>query len=250
VSGTPLSASEVTAVILAGGLGTRIQHLLPGLPKPLAPVCGRPFLEWAVCYLGRQGVRRVVLATGHLAEKVEEHFAAQPVRGVRVACVRETQPLGTAGGFLNAVRGVADRSVAWLVLNGDSLALAPLTPLFDAAGREGFPGAILGVAMPDASRYGTIERDATGALAGFREKQAGAGVISAGVYVFRSELVAEFPPATPLSFEKDVFPAWSARRVRLKVCVADAPFLDVGTPESLPLAEKFVRDHPEFFQAG
>lgn len=248
MSAKPIAASEVTVVVLAGGLGTRVQHLLGGLPKPMAPVCGRPFLEWVVRYLARQGVRRVVLSTGYRAETVDAHFAPQPVRGVRVTCVGETQPLGTAGGFLNATRGAGEIPEAWLVLNGDSLALSPLAPMFESASQGGFQGALLGVPMPDAARFGTIEQDAAGALTGFREKQPGAGIINAGVYLLRHELLAEFPRRQPLSFEKDVFPAFTARGARLKVCVADAPFLDVGTPESLPLADAFVRDHADDFR--
>ena len=130
-----------TAVVLAGGFGKRIQHLLPDLPKPMAPVNGRPFLEWVVRYLAAQKIRRVILSTGHRAEIVAKHFRSQPVKNVHVSCVPETQPLGTAGGFLNAIRGAADGSrpqgPAWLVLNGDSLAPASLAEMFQFAGRAG-----------------------------------------------------------------------------------------------------------------
>jgi D-glycero-alpha-D-manno-heptose 1-phosphate guanylyltransferase len=245
----PLAPNECVAVILAGGFGTRIQHLLQHLPKPMAPVNGRPFVEWAVRYLAKQGIRRVVLATGHLAETVEHHFESRPVRGVRVRCVAETTPLGTAGGFRNAAVGSGESAQAWLVLNGDSLALASLEPMFQALADEGVEGALLGVPMPDASRYGTIERNASGDLIGFNEKRPGAGVINAGVYLFRESLVRLFPSRAPLSFEQDVFPALAARGVRLKVCVTQAPFLDIGTPESLPLAEAFVRENAAFFES-
>ena len=102
-----ISPEQITAVVLAGGFGRRIQHLLPDLPKPMAPVNGRPFLEWVVRYLAAQKIRRVILSTGHLAETIARHFRSQPVKNVRVSCVPETKPLGTAGGFLNAIRGAA-----------------------------------------------------------------------------------------------------------------------------------------------
>ena len=100
-----ISPSQITAVVLAGGFGKRIRHLLPVIPKPMAPVNGRPFLEWVVRYLAAQKIRRVILSTGHLAEIVAKHFQSQPVKNVRVTCVPEAEPLGTAGGFLNAIAG-------------------------------------------------------------------------------------------------------------------------------------------------
>jgi len=241
------STDPVAAVVLAGGLGTRIRHLLPNVPKPMAPVNGKPFLEWTVRYLAGQGIHSVILSTGHLAESIERHFQAQPVNRVSVRCVPETKPLGTAGGFLNAVRSSAENPAAWLVLNGDSLALAPLGGMLQSLAEPGIDGALLAVPMPDASRYGTVEQNAAGELVAFREKRPGAGTINAGVYLFRASILRFFPDRAPLSFEKEVFPELAARRVRLKVCVTQAPFLDIGTPESLPLAEVFVRDHPGFF---
>ncbi len=242
-----ISPEQITAVILAGGFGKRIQHLLPDLPKPMAPVNGRPFLEWVVRYLAAQKIRSVILSTGHLAETIARHFQSQPVKNVRVSCVPETEPLGTAGGFLNAIRGAAETPAAWLVMNGDSLAPAPLAQMFQSLDDPDWAGAILGVRVADASRFGTILQDANGALAGFNEKKPGAGVINAGIYLFRTSAIDSFPDKTPLSFETEVFPALVASNVRLKVCVTDAPFLDIGTPESLGQAERFIGQYaPQF----
>jgi NDP-sugar pyrophosphorylase family protein len=259
---------QITAVILAGGFGTRVKHLLGDLPKPMAPVNGRPFLEWVVRYLAAQQIRRVILSTGHLAEIIERHFHSQPVKNVCVSCVPETKPLGTAGGFLNAIRGAAEKPAAWLVLNGDSLAPAPLAQMFQLLDDVETEGAILGVHVADASRFGTIsvnDNSGTGFqpvcgsqagslrhygdLAGFSEKKPGAGVINAGIYLFRAAVIDLFPDKSPLSFETEVFPALVAEKVRLKVCVTNAPFLDIGTPESLPLAEEFIRRNAHFFES-
>ena len=248
-----ISPEQISAVVLAGGFGRRIQHLLPDLPKPMAPVNGRPFLEWVVRYLAAQKIRRVILSTGHLAETIEKHFQSQPVKDVRVACVPETKPLGTAGGFLNAIHDAADggrpQGPAWLVMNGDSLAPAPLAQMFQSLDDSKNDGAILGVRVADASRFGTISQNARGELAGFNEKKPGAGVINAGIYLFRAAAIDSFPDKTPLSFETEVFPALIAEKIRLKVCVTDAPFLDIGTPESLPLAEEFIRRNALFFES-
>ncbi len=242
-----LSPAQTTAVILAGGFGTRIRHLLGDLPKPMAPVAGRPFLEWVVRYLAAQKIRRVLLSTGYRADTVAGHFAAQPVQGVRVTCVPETRPLGTAGGFLNAARGGAESPAAWLVLNGDSLALAPLDKMFGLLNDAEVDGAILGRRVADASRFGTVSKNAAADLVSFNEKRPGAGIINVGVYLFRASAIATFPDRVPLSFETDVFPALVAGRAGLKVCETEAPFLDIGTPESLPQATQFVQEHERWF---
>ena len=244
----PTGLENTFAVILAGGFGTRIKHLLRDLPKPMAPVAGRPFVEWVIRYLAHQGIRRVVLSTGYLAESVAQHFAAQPVRGVRVDCVPETTPLGTAGGFLNAAAAVAEKPAHWLVLNGDSIAFAELKAAAAPLASNRAQGVIVGVEMADASRYGTVAADATGRLKSFMEKQPGAGVINAGIYFFAHDLLAQFPHQRPLSFEKDVFPKLIATGVALQVQATRAPFLDIGTPESLPQAEEFIRSNRAQFQ--
>jgi len=245
----PVSPAQITAVVLAGGFGTRIKHLLVDLPKPMAPVNGRPFVEWVVRYLAAQGIRNVILSTGYLSETVEKHFSPSPVKSVRVTCLPETTPLGTAGGFLNAASCAAEKPAAWLVLNGDSLVLAPLERLFAALDQSVNEGAILGVPMADASRFGTVSQNVAGDLTGFDEKKPGAGNINAGVYLFRHATVGKFPSKSPLSFERDVFPALIRTGARLKTVLSEAPFLDIGTPESLPQAEVFIRKNLAQFAA-
>jgi NDP-sugar pyrophosphorylase family protein len=241
-----VAPEKITAVILAGGFGMRIKHLLGDLPKPMAPVNGKPFVEWIARYLAAQKIREVILSTGYQAETIEKYFQSQPVKNVRVNCVPEATPLGTAGGFLNAISG-AKNSEAFLVLNGDSLAPAPLDGLFQSLDDPQISGAILGVRVPDASRFGTILQNANGDLTGFNEKKPGAGIINAGIYLFRAATIEQFPRKSPLSFETEVFPSLISQGARVKVCVTDAPFLDIGTPESLPLAEEFIRANANFF---
>ncbi len=239
-----------TAVVLAGGFGTRIRHLLPDVPKPMAPVCGKPFLEWVVRYLAHEGISRIVLSTGHLAQVIAGHFAAQPVPGVSISCVPETEPLGTAGGFLNAGRNAGHTPSAWLVLNGDSLVLTPLEPARRQFAEPGVEGVLVGCRVPDASRYGTLALGPRSDLLGFLEKRPGAGVISAGVYLMKHPLLEAFPRARPLSFETEVFPTLIRGGHKLKVHPVEAPFLDIGTPETLRQAEAFIEaNRRNFFVA-
>ncbi len=243
-----ISSENISAVILAGGFGTRIKHLLGDLPKPMAPVNGRPFLEWVVRWLAAQNIRRVVLSTGYLAETIEKHFSSQPVAGVTVSCVPETTPLGTAGGFLNAVQQSKVNSAAWFLLNGDTLAFANLADALRELENEKTAGVIFGREVPDTSRYGSLVSDAHGNLACFAEKRPGQGVISTGVYLFRDALVKKFSEQRPLSLEAEVFPALTTAGESLKVLRIHAPFLDIGTPDTLREADFFIQQNIAQFQ--
>ena len=235
------------AVVLAGGLGTRIRHLHPDVPKPMIPVCGRPFIEWVARYLRNQGLTEIVLSSGHLSEVVDRHFRAQPVPQTRILCVPESEPLGTAGGFLNAAHKSGLHPKGWLVLNGDSLVFAELAQATALISSKNADGVFVGTRVPDAARFGTLDTNSEGKLLGFAEKRPGAGVINAGVYLFKQELMEQFPPERPLSFEKDVFPRWLAGGRRFQVIEAAPPFLDIGTPESLALAEDFISENQRWF---
>jgi D-glycero-alpha-D-manno-heptose 1-phosphate guanylyltransferase len=249
MSGSIPATSEATAVILAGGFGTRIRHLLDDVPKPMAPVAGRPFLEWVVRYFRTQGVRRFVLSTGYRAEVIARHFAAQPVPGVDVICVPETEPLGTAGGFLHAVAGSGFASSLWLVANGDSLALTALDGFIAEAATEPVSAAILALAVPDTSRFGTLDVTSDGRLVRFAEKRPGAGLINAGVYAFKGKTLGLFPAKWPLSFELEVFPALLSGPGEIAVQAVEAPFLDIGTPASLAEAGRFIQANFSYFSA-
>jgi NDP-sugar pyrophosphorylase family protein len=235
--------SHVVAVVLAGGFGTRVAHLLPGVPKPMALVAGKPFLEWVVRYLAHQGVTNVLLSTGHLAEVVEHHFQSNPVPSLRTRCIAETQPLGTAGGFLNAARLSGETPPAWLVLNGDSLVFADLASVAGQFDDPDTHGVMVGCLVADASRYGTLAISPGGRLQGFAEKRPGKGVINAGVYLLRHSVVRELPATAPLSFELDLFPRLIRENIMLKAIALRTPFLDIGTPESLRQAESFVEQN-------
>jgi NDP-sugar pyrophosphorylase family protein len=230
---------RITAVILAGGQGARIRHLLPELPKPMAPVLGRPFLEWVVRFLVQQGMTRIIISTGHKADLISAHFNRLNFPGVSMICALEHEPLGTAGGFLRAAGMESTAPEAWLVCNGDSLTLAPLSVLWqDPSAKE--RGALLALQMSEASAYGKLMCRSDQVIEGFAEKQPGAGLINAGVYFLPHKLVGQFPSGRPLSFELDVFPYFISIGITLHAVPVTVPFLDIGTPENLLRAEDFI----------
>jgi len=242
-------AGSPAVVILAGGLGTRISHLLPNLPKPMAPVSGRPFLEWCCRYLAGQGIGRIMLSTGFRGEVIEHHFARVKIPGVLITCHQEMAQLGTAGGFLNAAGAAGTTHRGWIICNGDSLVLASIGPFLSAVTGGGESCGVLGVTVEDTARFGTLKTGPGNRLQRFAEKRPGSGTINAGVYYFPDSAPARFPNRQPLSFEVDVFPALLEAGVPVLVHQVTAPFLDIGTPESLAQAGEFVEKNQHFFRA-
>lgn len=234
------AVAELTVLILAGGKGTRLQGLFPETPKPMIPVAGKPFLHWLTRLIAGEGPRHFVYATGHLSPQVEAWAGDGSMPGLRRECVRENEPLGTGGGLFNCL----DRCAAWtLVANGDSLVTCGLTDLLALAGSD-VDGGLLGIEIADAARYGSLDVAGDGRLIGFREKVPGRGLINGGLYLFRTELLRRLHRPGALSIETDLFPELLAAGARLQVISAgEAPFIDIGTPETIVQAEAFVRKH-------
>jgi D-glycero-alpha-D-manno-heptose 1-phosphate guanylyltransferase len=105
------------AIILAGGFGTRLKEVISDIPKPMAPVNGKPFLAWILLYLKKYGIEKVTFSTGHLSEKIEEYFGSE-YDGIKIVYAHEKTPMGTGGGIKLAVQ--KSQSHTLLVLNGDS----------------------------------------------------------------------------------------------------------------------------------
>jgi len=234
--------SGVCAVLLAGGRGTRLRGVLPGVPKPFIPCAGRPFIEWVIAWFGDQGVRYFVVTLGHLADVAEAALTARPDDGARVTVVREPEPLGTGGALRFALPHTEGASLV-ACTNADSLVLADLAPAWRALLRPEIDGVMVGLEVEDASRFGTLATDADGYLTAFREKVPGRGVINAGVYIFKRAALTGLPARSPLSMEHDVFPGLLAEGRRVWVHCVSAPFLDIGTPESLPQAGPFLNEY-------
>lgn len=236
---------QPTAVVLAGGLGTRIQHVLAGRPKPLAPVAGKPFLEWLLRYLKAQQIRRVIISAGYRAEMIEVFASSVALPELNTTVIAEHTPQGTAGGFLEAIADA--QSATWIVTNGDSLVCADLRGFISELGDETVDAALVGLHVDDASRYGTLRCDSESNLLAFAEKTPGAGLINAGIYLFRHRAVASFPRQRPLAFETDVFPALLGGGAKIRVHKVTAPFIDIGTEASLREAEDFIVTNQRFF---
>jgi D,D-heptose 1,7-bisphosphate phosphatase len=226
------------AIVLAGGLATRLGDTSADVPKCLQPVAGRPFLDHVIWNLRRQGVRRVVLCTGRLHEAVEAHVRDGSALGVEAVYAREAEPLGTAGAAALGARQLSgDLAV---VCNGDSL--FDVNQLDLAVHLRRAPDAFTALALhrePDAERYGSVVLDPDGRIATFEEKGAvGDALVNGGVYCARTAWLSSLQVA-PYSLERDVFPGLAAEG-RLVGVVRDGFFTDIGTPGSLLAAQESV----------
>jgi D-glycero-alpha-D-manno-heptose 1-phosphate guanylyltransferase len=236
------AAAMPPALLLVGGRGTRLGSVCDRLPKPLLPVAGKPFIEHIVHWLVGQGVRRFFFLTGHLGERVEAHFAGRPRPGVTYSFVPEANPLGTGGSVCAALASTGLRE-RFLLLNGDSFVPFPIAGLVEAAGR--CAGALLAGEAHEGGRYGSLEVSPDGMLQGFVEKRgtgSGRFLVNLGVYCLSPELFWRFPSGRAYSIETDFYPAWIAAGEKLAVIQVNCNFIDIGTPDSLHAAEKFVTD--------
>ncbi len=228
------------AVVLCGGLGTRLRAAVPDRPKPMSEVRGRPFLEWLLRWLAAGGVRRAVLATGYLGDSIEEHFGSGASLGIAIDYSRELEPLGTAGAVALAA-GQCGRQ-PMLVLNGDSFTPADLTRLWTGHRQRRARATIWTVPADAVSRFGALSIDGGGSVTSFVEKPGSrdaagvGGLVSAGIYVLEPDVVAEMPANRPLSLEADVFPGLVGRG--MYAAQGEPPLVDIGTVESYATVER------------
>jgi len=229
------------AVILAGGLGTRLGPLTRTIPKPMAPVAGAPYLEHQLHLLRQQSFRDVLLLTGYLGEQIESYFGSGKELGLRIRYSRERRPLGT-GGALREARTLLDES--FLLMYGDSL----LPIQYAVATRRLKDSAALGVivAYRDAARETTVPPnvaiDRSGLVTRYDKTAAGDPAleyIEAGVSCFRREVLDLVPDGGPVSFEQSVFPRLIDRR-QLAGLPTRQRFYDIGTPERLRALEEYL----------
>lgn len=211
------------------------------MPKPLVPVAGRPFLYWVTSWLIGQGVSDMVYSAGHLGEQIETWVAGLRLpEHSRAICRRERSPLGTGGAVLACLDVCQDLV---LVVNGDTLLLAELSPVVSRLRTDELEGLILAVPVADASRFGRLELGDIGLLRSFPEERPGAGVVNGGVYLFPRAVLERFLPVHPMSVEHDLLPELLRTRARIGVSELEAPFLDIGVPETLAMAGEFVAVH-------
>lgn len=226
---------DMTSLLLVGGLGTRLRSVVPSTPKPLASVGNRSFLELLVRQLRSQGIRRLVMCSGYLADQIESTFGDGRAWDVVIEYSREQEPLGTAGAVKLAQRHLQDGS-DFLVMNGDSFLEIDFNELVRFNRERNGLASMAVVPVADTGRYGTVRVDPAGRVVGFTEKVGahGPGLINAGVYVF-NRTIFEHIAEGPISLEKDVFPLVLDRGIY--ALEQRGMFIDIGTPEDYARAQ-------------
>jgi len=223
------------AIVLAGGLGTRLQSIVRDIPKAMAVINGRPFLEYLLDYLGSCGIVHVVLSVGYKSEFIKDHFQDH-YKSISLTYVMEEIPLGTGGGVRRAFDQI-DGDDAF-VLNGDSLFLVDLQSMYRFHKNS---GTLITIALnfrDNTERYGSVELDHLHRIRTFREKGAhsGAGYINGGVYILNKNfLTSEIFPER-FSLEKDCFEEYF-RTVEMLGFPSEAYFLDIGIPSDYEKAK-------------
>jgi D-glycero-alpha-D-manno-heptose 1-phosphate guanylyltransferase len=227
---------DVTAVILAGGLGTRLRSVVADRPKALATVNQRPFLSFLLEKLAAAGIGHAVICTGYLGDQIRDAFGTC-YRGMQLAYSQESEPRGTGGALRLALPLFPSELL--LVLNGDSFCN------FDYRAFLGFHRQKLATMslclaeVADVSRYGAVGLDDGGRILQFCEKGVarGAGVINAGVYLTTRTLISTIPPEVVISLERDVIPTQIG--AGLHGFRSPGKFIDIGVPADYAAAQQF-----------
>ena len=231
--------SEITVVILAGGLGTRLRSIVSNRPKVLAEVLGRPFLAYLFDQLDHAGAREVVLCTGYMAGSVREEIG-NSYRSLRIEHSMEDVPLGTGGALRLALPLIKSDTV--MVMNGDSYVNADLKTFLAWFLRKDIVAALLLAKTLDTSRYGRVVIASDDRIETFEEKGGikGDGWINAGIYLFQKKVLETISPGKAFSLERELFPSLIGKKLYGYRC--EREFIDIGTPKSFLKAEKFFSE--------
>ena len=232
------SERDITAVGLCGGLGTRLQEVLPNKPKVLAEINGVPFIYYLLGKIEKTGCRNVILCTGHLAEQVES-LLGNKYRELTIVYSKESNPMGTGGALLNAEQYIATNYA--LVMNGDSYVECDFRDYYYWHVKVGANISMIVKETSDTSRYGSLSLGEKDRITQFQEKvcnyERAGKFINAGVYLMDHQIFHKIPKTFPVSLEKEVFP--NLLSDGLFGYRIDGHFIDIGTPQSLVEARAY-----------
>jgi len=222
------------AIILAGGLGTRLRSAVPDLPKCMAPVAGKPFLFYVIDHLQKQGVDKFIFSLGYKSEVIIEYTKTQyPKTNIQYSI--EEDPLGTGGAIKLAASKAIEKNV--LVLNGDTLFSVDIKAISALHETKDANCTLALKPMQNFERYGVVELNSDSSVASFKEKQFyKEGLINGGVYALNAEKFLKEALPEKFSFEKDYLEQYYDKR-KIYGIVQDEYFIDIGIPEDYDRAQ-------------
>jgi len=230
-----------SAIVLAGGLGTRLRSAVPDLPKPMAPVAGRPFLEILLDYWISQGVERFVLSVGYRHEAIIEYFGER-YRNANLAYVVEETPLGTGGGVLLAAEKLASEE-SFLLLNGDTYFAVDLHMLKQFASATKADWCFALFRAQETGRYMGMEVGADGAIGALKSRSGQPGrLVNGGAYLIKQKALAAcgYHAGDKVSLEDDILPKTKAMEQRLYGKEFSGKFIDIGVPHDYEFASTLL----------
>ena len=215
------------AIILAGGLGTRLQPIISQVPKPMAPIGNKPFLAYLLAYLQKQGITQVILSVHYLAEKIKEYFQSS-YKNMSISYVHENEPLGTGGAIAHAL-SILPSKEAFFVLNGDTFVTLDYQEMYRQHQLLHTDFSIALRQVDDCGRYGSIQMENDRVIAFNEKNHSGPGLINAGVYVISPSLFEPFNMPKCFSFEADFLVPY-VQHLKPSAFVANSYFIDIGLP--------------------
>lgn len=228
------------AILLAGGLGTRLQSVVNDRPKPMALIQEKTFMEYVIHELGKHEITDIIFAVGYKGSMVEEYFKDGSDFNINVSYAYEEELLGTAGAIKNAGKLAAEDR--FFVLNADTFYQIDYSRIMKLHEEKDLDMALVLRKVPDVSRYGEAVLE-NQMLTAFNEKTTDSrpGTINGGIYLMKRELLDDIPEGK-VSLENDMIPKWLKEKKRLGGIVNDGYFIDIGVPEDY---FKFIQDVKE-----
>jgi mannose-1-phosphate guanylyltransferase len=225
-----MAATDVDAVVLVGGKGTRLRPLTLSAPKPMLPTAGVPFLEHLLSRIRAVGIEHVVLGTSYKAETFTEYFGDGSAFGLDIEYLVEDEPLGTGGGIRHVAPALRAGTV--MVFNGDVLSGVALGEVLDTHTSNDADVTLHLVKVPDPRAFGSVPTDADGRVQAFLEKTDNPPTdqINAGCYVFKRDVLEAIPAGRVVSVERETFPGLLDSGARVFGHVDTSYWLDLGTP--------------------
>ncbi len=223
------------AIVLAGGFGTRLQKVVQDTPKPMAPINGRPFLEYQLNYLRQQGINKIVFSVGYLSEQIQNYFGDK-FNGIDIKYAVEKLPLGTGGAIKYAFDFITDKEA--LVVNGDTLFEISLPDFYQKHSAKNSNFSLALRTVDELSRYGSVSIDDENKIIKFAEKGCshGKGFINGGVYIIHKRFFENFQFPLKFSLEVDVFEHYYTKTAFYGFAYKNY-FLDIGIPQDYNIAQ-------------
>lgn len=229
------------ALILVGGLGTRLREIAKDIPKVMVDIKGKPFLEYLILQLKKYNLNDIVLCIGYLKEKIESYFGNGNHLGVNIVYSEEPKPLGT-GGAINFAEHLINKD-NFIVMNGDSFFDIDLKELISHHLNKKALATMALAEVKEIKRFGSVKIDKNGIIKSFKEKEqkANSNLINGGIYVLNKEIFKYIPKDKSVSLEKEIFPKF-VNSNRFYGISFNNYFIDIGIPKDY----KKIQENPEY----